>query len=516
MNYFLLFFPAIMLFSCSDHTNSQKEETKHHPPTEKKILKEEKKIIPSTIDYTILDSAVRDHVKKLDSLYGRTPYYFKDQNKMRFIVMRGQFHEDSVYYASTLFSGLFKYGIAGEQSKLVLQADYDKIYNPNITVLNCVELKKAGKIGLYNFTTNEILEPQFDYILPSTAPANKTAFGFKNGSWYKIENEAQKFKVAASNFSPLNFFKTLSFDIAALKKEELFYDAYSTNESEPYANNGSIVVFTPSYLEYLKVIPQICEDFIEKNEKQHEFGTDQLRLQTDTTRSITDKLVSFIVSFYKTGVDARGYVEENNNVITYNTSNKTFHKNELNHKYDGYDNFCRPEGYRFINDSTIEILQRSVDDSTKKSRYDFENTYTYKRILKNGEVIDLKTNRYYEFTKYVQIDDNYFKGCYATWIEGAFQEDDGNVWVSEHLTIDDLDLMINEIYADYGFKFKSAKWQTYFSKFKWYKPQFDNIDSKLNAIDKKNIETIAKEKEKMKGKEAEIVKRHKERYEAAG
>ena len=59
----------------------------------------------------------------------------------------------------------------------------------------------------------------------------------------------------------------------------------------------------------------------------------------------------------------------------------------------------------------------------------------------------------------------------------------------------DLGVMRNEIFADYGYSFKTEKWQDYFKQFDWYKPLNDNekINDKLNAIEKVNIKLIVAE-----------------------
>ncbi|MBC7451691.1 MAG: YARHG domain-containing protein, partial [Cytophagales bacterium] len=51
--------------------------------------------------------------------------------------------------------------------------------------------------------------------------------------------------------------------------------------------------------------------------------------------------------------------------------------------------------------------------------------------------------------------------------------------MSDHVTINDLDLMRNEIYAEYGLIFTSPKWQEYFSTKEWYKPLYTNVDARL-------------------------------------
>lgn len=95
-------------------------------------------------------------------------------------------------------------------------------------------------------------------------------------------------------------------------------------------------------------------------------------------------------------------------------------------------------------------------------------------------------------------------------------EEVGNLWVSEHLTIEDLDLMRNEIYAEYGLKFKTEKWHQYFSKQGWYKGEYENVDRFLSETDKKNIQLILSVKEKMTGKENSITKKKLIMYAAPG
>jgi hypothetical protein len=511
MKHIFLFLFAVLIVSCSTNSNSEKKENK--PQKDTIAVRIEKPIIPKDIDYMAIDSAIRPSVQTLDSMYGRTPYFALFENKKIFIVLKGKFDPKTSYNSDALFSGNYKYGIFNELLKPVLAFEYDKIYNPNLTVHHCMEIKKEGKIGLYNFITQEILEPQFEYIVPSSERPDNTAYGFKAGTWFKIDN-TKTFRLTASNFSPVDAFSKLSF-VGHTATENMLYDSYSIDATEKVAY-GAGVVITPSYIEHLDIIPEICNDLITPSSKDKGFGTDELYLRTDTTRSITDQVISFIVSFYKQGVDGREYLEDEKKVIVFNKEKKTFHSGELEYKYSGYDAFCKVIGHRFVNDSTIEVLQQSVDDRIREGRYDFENTFTYKLITKNGEVKNLSDNRYYSFTKYVEINENYFKGCFATFVDQAYQTDSGNVWVSEHLTLEDMDLMMNEIYAEYGFRFKSEKWMTYFSQFDWYKPRFDNVDNKFNPIDKKNIETIAKEKAKMKGKENDFVKKHLETFSAAG
>jgi hypothetical protein len=64
----------------------------------------------------------------------------------------------------------------------------------------------------------------------------------------------------------------------------------------------------------------------------------------------------------------------------------------------------------------------------------------------------------------------------------------------ENLSSEELKIMINEIYARYGFIFPERKLRAYFTKQNWYKPRFKNVDKYLQGIEEKNL-LILKEKE---------------------
>jgi len=60
----------------------------------------------------------------------------------------------------------------------------------------------------------------------------------------------------------------------------------------------------------------------------------------------------------------------------------------------------------------------------------------------------------------------------------------------ELYTLEQLELMKNEIFAEYGYIFTEIKWKQYFNKQKWYNPVTNNIDDLLTDIEKINIERI--------------------------
>jgi hypothetical protein len=60
-----------------------------------------------------------------------------------------------------------------------------------------------------------------------------------------------------------------------------------------------------------------------------------------------------------------------------------------------------------------------------------------------------------------------------------------------NMTLQDLKIMRNEIYARYGLKFKpNGDMDKYFRNQKWYNARFDNVDHSLTEIEQQNIQLI--------------------------
>lgn len=58
------------------------------------------------------------------------------------------------------------------------------------------------------------------------------------------------------------------------------------------------------------------------------------------------------------------------------------------------------------------------------------------------------------------------------------------------LSVDELRLLTNEIYARNGYRFSNDRYQNYFEDFGWYKPLSDNSQVKLNSVEEKNVKLL--------------------------
>lgn len=65
-------------------------------------------------------------------------------------------------------------------------------------------------------------------------------------------------------------------------------------------------------------------------------------------------------------------------------------------------------------------------------------------------------------------------------------------------SITSLRIKRNEIFARYGYKFKSAELKQHFLETDWYTPQYDNVDSLLTQTDLTNIQFLLKREKELK------------------
>jgi hypothetical protein len=505
-----------LLLSCSDNkkkerTSSAQQEEK--PEQQKKEeVKEEVIELPepeqNDTEYAQLDSTIREDIQNLDKKFSSTPFYVNLKRRNFYITCTGKYD-----YQIERFDGTLKYGLTNDSLAVLLEPDYDKIYNPNLTIKQCFEIERNSKIGLVNYLTGDVLQPQFDFILPSSNEPNEIAYGLKDGQWYRIENNEISLPVE-TDFDPIPILRTLSFNIKNVG-ENMMFDSY-WEYYEDDANEGRGVVLIPSYVSYLGLLDRDYTDIILPDQVGRiDFGTEQANLSTGYKRSLSDKLVAFFVSAYESGIGARGYQREAKQLVVHNEVTNSFHSLHLGTLSES-DYFCGEAGYKFVNDSIIEVKANLVKYRNKKQRYDFETKFTYHQIRDDGTIVELTSNRYYDFTKFILIDESNLKGCFAWRIQDASYSDEHNMWIADHLSIEDLDIMRNEIFAEYGYKFKTEKWQKHFMEQPWYNPKYDDVNDRLTEIDKANVKLILGIKEQMKEDEEGFRNKRPTRYVAAG
>jgi len=492
-------YAILALFFVACGTENKEEKKKTEETTEVVEKKEDIKITEKEKSKTeSLKPISKEVLAKVKANFSsKVPFYLQFEGRTIFVTTNDKSKDYSEH-----FTGKIKYGIVNDSLQELLPTDFDKVFNPETTILNCIEYKKNGKVGLLNLKTKEVISPIFEYIFPAGKLISNLAYGFKSGKWHLINSDDMSNKEAA-DYNPFAEVGNLSFNMHMLGKSLMSYcdenDSYG-----PETGNGVLVV--PSYLEYLKILPQKQYfDVLVDDNKAVDFGTTDIKLHKVKEVTVTDKVISFFTGAYESGIEARGYELEQNSLVVYNQETKKIESHVLHIQGMSSNNICGDSELKYVNDSIIEIQKALELFSEGDKLYGSETVYEYLKIDGNGKLTKLTTDRHFKSTKFIKMNEGHFKGCFADFMPNP--QDDKNMWVSAHLTINDLDVMRNEIFAEYGYKFKKAKWNDYFSKKAWYKPQFDDVTSKLSDIDKANIELILKVKKKMEGREQEFVKK---------
>lgn len=494
-----------LFFACS----SKQESIGEKPKEEKKevISKKEPIVSDKTItyedysskDYSRFNPRIQNTLRQLDSLYSYAPYYFEVEGEIFYVVCKG---EES-FNQNDPFNKGFKFGIVDAQLKELLPIVYDKIYNIDLTLGDYLEIEKSGKVGLFNIYDKHLIEPQFEYILPVKGIGTDISYGLKDKQWYEVRKGQTPIRTTIDITTVIN---QIQFNTQKLSSCFMKY-SYEELYDGPIEGNG--ILITPSYMLQLATLNGFYNNIIPEG-MSADFGTEFIKMEVTEEISISDQIVGFFISFYDQGIDGRGYSTEKTELLVYNTSNNAIETKPLTETFANGD-LCQDNQIAFkYKEALIEIR------STKSGLYNYQPHYSYLKTDTDGKIIQLRSNRQFPFTEFVEIDESYFEGCFANSIPDVKDIEEGTHYQSVHLTINDLDIMRNEIFASYGYTFKSKKWQDYFAKFNWYRPKHDNVDDQLSDLEKKNIELILKVKEAMKGREEEVVKRSKIVYVAAG
>lgn len=75
----------------------------------------------------------------------------------------------------------------------------------------------------------------------------------------------------------------------------------------------------------------------------------------------------------------------------------------------------------------------------------------------------------------------------------------------EALSVDEIRLLINEIFARNGYQFENSRFQNFFEEKSWYKSKNDNKSVVFNEIEKKNIKLFQDKTKELKTNQKELI-----------
>ena len=443
-------------------------------------------------------------LKQLDSLknyYTEVAAFSRYKSNIYYYVIKGEYQLPE-YATEFPFDGDdFSIGLVSGIGENLLPPKYDLIGSIGAIAPNTVELHLDGKIGLYNISSGSYVHPKYDYILPSK-DQSIVAYG-KFGDQLEAIYEEKGVKIIEKEIAEeLEAYITLGWRISTTNLPgRIMLSPYV----EYHENDGNMCP-------YFYILPKYWQNNLARlafnnlcidDNKFYAFGTEEVETSIKEQFSIWDNIKVNLVRLYEIIGDGRGYTNDQLYLVS---QDKTDSSSTIAFQTPNGEDYMEcacdlVDSYKIVQDSLFEY--KAIN-----SNYEYglhcNTAYTYANIKASGEIEELATNRYYSFTKWVKIDPSYFKGCYFK----GWNEDNKEIVVKE-LNTHDLDVMRNEIFADYGYKFKSEQWHEFFSKFKWYQPKHENVDSLLTDIDRYNIEVILTAKNSLleENKEPDVIKR---------
>jgi hypothetical protein len=446
-----------------------------------------------------------------------------------------------MYEEEKLYKSL-RFGLIDDKGNELLPQIYEQIGNPGMIANEYVEVKKDGKFGLYNYAANKLIQPEYDVLYPSRI-MEYVAIGQKGNQFYKIYSDG-KSKAFKENQPAPNYARLLK-DYRYNTDNEYFGYWTPTDPLENLGTDEFYVVgygmtFIPSYLARLRIF----EEPLDYNLLSwSEFGEDSTDLNVVDAKMRNDDVYSMLTSFYSFSSEARGYDTERRHLVTFDKKNrirssKTILEFSNGSLYNFVANDLTRPRVRFLNDSTVEVRSYVMNEvngydladrdpgvpsdqyTPEKKQVPYQNytKYEYYTIAADGTVKAIKDG-YFPMTSAIVMTKEYLKGCFARLLteeEAQLTElyDEERSYTpiysyTDHLSLNDLEYMRNEIYARHGMKFKDLGWAAAFKAFPWYKPTRSNVGSLLTPIEKKNLQLIQQmEKEIRKNPDALIHETH--------
>lgn len=496
-HFVLGFVLAIFLSACGGAANeststpeaSVELEEKPAPKVEPPKAMEKSEGLQAT-DFSRIAKTLVEDLQRLETTYDKAPFCFYIGEKPWFIVANGPWKNS---YEQKGVQQSVKLGIVDSDGQEVLPVAYDKIFNPDATAKGFIEIESQGKRGLYGYRNHVLIPPAYDLIFPYPEKAS-IAIGQKGNDFFYLGEAGEAVSITLAEDIPRlsEMGTSLGYDYLnnpALPLRECYHQVYEDDPEGTYSE----IHFLPSYLLALQFFPEY------QTFGDGEFGITRKNGGIEEKESVGGGVTAFVSSLFEAGIGVRdGYESERKNLITVNAQNKVLDTAYIGEYYEtSSEYFCgsNEAEMRFIDAQLLE-----VQDIQQTSLHSSMGFYRYYEINEDGTIRQLKSKRLFDCTAFVKMDESYFKVCWSDYVDTEapdFNWDDGNMWVGSQLSIEDLDIMRNEIFAAYGYQFKGEKWQNYFGKQSWYRPRFDNVDDQLTETDKHNIDLILKVKADM-------------------
>lgn len=167
------------------------------------------------------------------------------------------------------------------------------------------------------------------------------------------------------------------------------------------------------------------------------------------------------------GIIGAGAGGDNIHLYSFNRNGKILKRSFVGGNYF-YEDFGKNCNVKIINDSLVQVTNSSYSDSDYTEKEEIDYYYINKFIHKEVDKGLIDKRRDFWIASYRIIETKEL----------------------QKLTINELEIMRNEIFAAHGYIFKTSKWKDYFKDKSWYNPQYVNVNDNLTLIEKINIQNI--------------------------
>jgi hypothetical protein len=420
-----------------------------------------------------------DQARKLRQTYDSVIWVTRYQDSIYYYVVNGKWKNYFLDEKDTKPDSV-NMGLVSETGRIIVPPEYSLIGTIAFEEPDVIEVKKNGKVGLFNMDGKELVAAVYDLIIPYDI--GLVASIVKQDSIYGWLDNSYEYHQGFPDLTSKNYIKQYKY----LSREMMI-----NSKSKPVIEILHIenmyhgIVVPSNYLFRSGVTKEIISGIFTVDNALGWGWLDYIQVRGSMFKNITQKLSAFIVSL-KTGyVEGReGFYESNN--ITF--------VDEKDNQVAKYESKSGEIEFNKIDSALLEIKinTRATDYESfsyamgkSKKEWNFPN-YQYMSLVEG--VRKFESTRIYSFTEFVKMDSSYLKGEFFYWDETK-QKSGTRTFLSDE-TIEDIR---NEILASNGYIFADEKISKESEYRKWYKPRYarykDVIDN-MSEIDKHNLQFL--------------------------
>lgn len=414
----------------------------------------------------------------LQQQYDSVIWYATYEGKNYFYVVNGRwvnYFENDNTIRKNLNTG-YTMGLVDEDGAVIVPVEYELIGTIGFDKPGVVEVKKNGMAGYYDIAERkQLINAAYDMIIPvNTLQANAFVRADSVYGWFDKAYEYHAGFTSETEKAWINGFGFLPKELSLKSDQQSLCEI----PGETYAGYG-IVMPLSCYVKtglFNEIVAGISTTAIPMRG-----WTDYVETKGTVFQQVTEGISALMTTITQRYLDGREEFYTSNRLVFMSPSHDTLAVSNLSTESVIH--------LKRVGESLIEIKAKpllgfdsEMDDTFEE--YDIPE-YTY-FSLENG-VIEKKSRRWFGFTQFVKIDSNYLMGEFHHYdLETDAEEQ------RTFLSLSTLQVMRNEILADYGYRFKDS---VDIARFKNSAQNIDSIDEfrdQLTEVDRHNLEFLDK------------------------